>query len=73
MEAGEREYCEVLELEESEAVREEHEAIQDLATHLERQKKSSNTTIQAYMKERDALKSHACVGRAFRTACRRPQ
>lgn len=56
MEAEEREYREALEQEQSEAVREAHEAIQDLAAQLERQKKSSDTTIQAYMKERDALK-----------------
>lgn len=36
-------------------------------------KKSSDMTIQAYMKERDVLKSHACVGGALRIARRRPQ
>jgi nucleoprotein TPR len=57
MEAEEREYREALEQEQSEAVREAHEAIQDLVAQLERQKKSSDVTIQAYMKERDALKA----------------
>ncbi|KAH7927786.1 hypothetical protein BV22DRAFT_1060287 [Leucogyrophana mollusca] len=66
MEAEEREYREAMELEQSEAVREAHEAIQDLAAQLERQKKSSEVTIQAYMKERDALKS--MLARADHTA-----
>ncbi|KAG2028279.1 hypothetical protein BDR03DRAFT_1029975, partial [Suillus americanus] len=57
MEAEEHEYHKVLDQEQSEAVREAHEAIQDLAAQLERQKKSSNMTIQAYMKERDAFKA----------------
>ncbi|OJA16044.1 hypothetical protein AZE42_05491 [Rhizopogon vesiculosus] len=65
MEAEEREYREALEQEQSEAVREAHEAIQDLAAQLERQKKSSDMTIQAYMKERDALK--AMLARADRS------
>ncbi|EGN98500.1 hypothetical protein SERLA73DRAFT_169454 [Serpula lacrymans var. lacrymans S7.3] len=64
METEEKEYREALEREQSEAVREAHEAIQDLATQLERQKKSSEVTIQAYMKERDALK--AMLARADR-------
>jgi nucleoprotein TPR len=68
MEAEEREYRETLEQEQSEAVREAHEAIQDLAAQLERQKKSSDMTIQAYMKERDALK--AMLARAERSGAR---
>ncbi|KAI6151410.1 hypothetical protein EDD17DRAFT_1636802 [Pisolithus thermaeus] len=56
MEAEERDYRAALEQEQSEAVREAHEAIQELVIQLERQKKSSETTIQAYMKERDTLK-----------------
>ena len=68
MESEEREYREALEKEQSEAVREAHEAIQDLATQLERQKKSSEATIQAYMKERDALK--AMLARAERVPLR---
>ncbi|KIJ62559.1 hypothetical protein HYDPIDRAFT_93869 [Hydnomerulius pinastri MD-312] len=65
MEAEEREYRETLEQEQSEAVREAHEAIQDLAAQLERQKKSSEVTIQAYMKERDTFK--AMLARAERS------
>ncbi|KAG6376921.1 hypothetical protein JVT61DRAFT_953 [Boletus reticuloceps] len=68
MEAEERDYREALEKEQSEAVREAHEAMQDLATQLEREKKSSQATIQAYMKERDALK--AMLARAQRTSSR---
>jgi len=66
MEAEEREYRAALEQEQSEAVREAHEAIQELVTQLERQKKSSETTIQAYMKERDTLK--AMLARSERAA-----
>ncbi|KAG2147462.1 uncharacterized protein EDB93DRAFT_1147386 [Suillus bovinus] len=65
MEAEERDYRDALEQEQSEAVREAHEAIQDLAAQLDRQKKSSDMTIQAYMKERDALK--AMLARAERS------
>ena len=68
MEAEEREYRGALEKEQSEAVREAHEAIQDLATQLERQKKSAEGTIQAYMKERDTLK--AMLARAERSSLR---
>lgn len=68
MEAEERDYREALEKEQSEAVREAHEAIQDLAAQLERQKKSSEVTIQAYMKERDTLK--AMLARAERSLLR---
>ncbi|KII91087.1 hypothetical protein PLICRDRAFT_28915 [Plicaturopsis crispa FD-325 SS-3] len=57
MESEEKEYRDALEKEQGEAVREAHEAMQELAAQLERQKKSSDATIQAYMKERDALKS----------------
>jgi nucleoprotein TPR len=57
MEAEESEYREALDREQGEAVKEAHEAIQELAAQLERQRKSSETTIQAYMKERDTLKS----------------
>lgn len=57
MESEERDYRVTLEQEQSEAVREAHEAIQDLAAQLERQKKSSEITIQAYIKERDILKA----------------
>ena len=40
-----------------EAVREAHEAIKQLQQQLESQKRSSEVTIQAYMKERDTLRS----------------
>ncbi|KAG6330667.1 hypothetical protein ID866_8422 [Astraeus odoratus] len=66
MEAEERDYRATLEQEQSEAVREAHEAIQELVAQLERQKKSSEMTIQAYMKERDTLKS--MLARADRAA-----
>ncbi|KAF8843385.1 hypothetical protein BDN67DRAFT_924393 [Paxillus ammoniavirescens] len=68
MEAEEKEYREALDKEQSEAVREAHEAIQELAIQLERQKKSSEVTIQAYMKERDTFK--AMLARAERSAPR---
>jgi nucleoprotein TPR len=56
MEAEEREYREVMEKEQAEAIKEAHEAMQELAAQLERQKKSSDTVIQAYIKERDTLR-----------------
>lgn len=68
MEAEEREYRETLEKEQSEAVREAHEAMQDLAAQLEQQKKGYEATIQAYMKERDTLK--AMLARAERVSLR---
>ncbi|KAF9468626.1 hypothetical protein BDZ94DRAFT_685796 [Collybia nuda] len=64
MESEEKDYKEAMEKEQGEAVREAHEAIQDLAAQLERQKKSSDGVIQAYMKERDALR--AMLARAER-------
>lgn len=57
MEAEEKAYKEVLEREQTEAIREAHEAIQALQTQLENQQKSHQTTIQAYAKERDTLKT----------------
>lgn len=56
MENEEREYREAMEKEQDEAIKEAHEVIQDLSAQLERQKKSSEGVIQAYMKERDALR-----------------
>ena len=56
MEAEECEYREALKKEESKAIRKAHEAIQELTTQLERQKKSAEATIQAHMKESDTLK-----------------
>lgn len=57
MEAEEKDYREALEREQSEAVREAHEAIKQLQEQLESQAKSSEVTIQAYMKERESLRS----------------
>ncbi|OSD07459.1 hypothetical protein PYCCODRAFT_1456277 [Trametes coccinea BRFM310] len=57
MESEEREYKEALEREQGEAVREAHEAIKQLQEQLESHKRSSEVTIQAYMKERDMLRS----------------
>jgi nucleoprotein TPR len=56
MESEEKDYREAMEREQGEAVREAHEAMQELAAQLERQKKSSESVIQAYMKERDTLR-----------------
>ena len=57
MEAEEREYKDTLEREQNEAVREAHDAIRELQGRLESQRKSHEVTVQAYVKERDALKS----------------
>ncbi|KAI0357500.1 hypothetical protein OH77DRAFT_1435746 [Trametes cingulata] len=57
LESEEKEYKEALEREQGEAVREAHEAIKQLQEQLESHKRSSEVTIQAYMKERDTLRS----------------
>ncbi|KAF7966386.1 hypothetical protein HWV62_38881 [Athelia sp. TMB] len=57
MEAEEQDYRAAMEKEQAEAVREAHEAMQALAKQLETQQKGSEIKIQAYMKERDALKT----------------
>ena len=57
MEAEEQDYRAAMEREQGEAVKEAHEAIKTLAMQLETQKKSSEIKIQAYIKERDTLKS----------------
>ncbi|KAH9936573.1 uncharacterized protein B0H18DRAFT_974482 [Fomitopsis serialis] len=57
MESEEKEYRDALEREQSEAVREAHEAIKQLQEQLESQAKNSEVTIQAYMKERDSLRT----------------
>jgi nucleoprotein TPR len=57
MEAEEQDYRAAMEKEQGEAVKEAHEAIKTLAMQLETQQKSSEIKIQAYMRERDALKS----------------
>jgi nucleoprotein TPR len=64
MEAEEKDYKEQLEKEQGEAVLEAHQAIQELEQRLENQRKSSEATIQAYMKERETLRS--MVARAER-------
>lgn len=46
-----------MEREQTEAIREAHEAIQELASTLEREKKHHEKVVQAYMKEREALKT----------------
>lgn len=57
MESEERDYREAMEREQAEAIKEAHEAIQEIAAQMERQKKSSEGIIQAYVKERDALRA----------------
>lgn len=57
MEAEEKEYREQLEAEQQVALQEAYAAVKELQDQLENQKKSSEVTIQAYVKERDALKS----------------
>ena len=57
MEREESEYKEQLDFEQSEAIREAHEAIQALQSQLETTRSSSQATIQAYIKERDTLKT----------------
>ena len=65
MESKGRVYREAMEREQAEAIREAHEAMQELAAQLEAQKQASDNFIKAYVKERDALKtmlSHADAG-----------
>jgi len=57
MEAEEKEYRESLQQEQAEAVLEAHQALQKMQEGLENQKKSHEVTLQAYQKERDALKA----------------
>lgn len=59
LESEEREYKAAMEREQTEAIREAHEAIQELASTLEREKKHHEKVVQAYMKEREALKAMA--------------
>jgi len=56
MEAEEREYREGLQQEQAEAILEAHLALQKMQEDLEKQKKSHEVTVQAYQKEREALK-----------------
>ncbi|KAF9255642.1 hypothetical protein L218DRAFT_1081738 [Marasmius fiardii PR-910] len=55
LENEEREYRQTMEREQAEAIREAHEAMQDLAKQMEKQKKSDALTIQAYKREVEAL------------------
>jgi len=57
LENEEQEYKVVMEREQAEAIKEAHEAIQELASTLEREKAHHTKVIQAYMKEREALKA----------------
>lgn len=57
MEAEEKEYRENLQQEQAEAVLEAHQALQKMQEDLERQKEIHEVTIQAYQKERDALRA----------------
>ena len=57
MEAEEKEYRESLQQEQAEAVLEAHQALQKMQEGLENQKNSHEVTIQAYQKERDALRA----------------
>lgn len=57
LESDEREYKETLDQEQTEAIREAHDAIQMLQSRLEHQQKSSQATIQAYVKECDTLRT----------------
>jgi nucleoprotein TPR len=57
MENDEKEYRETMEKEQAEAIREAHEAMQELAAQLEAQKKNSDLVIKAYVQERDALRA----------------
>lgn len=65
LEREEQEYKAAMEREQAEAIKEAHEAIQELASTLEREKKHHEKVVQAYMKEREALK--AMVARAEKT------
>jgi len=56
MEAEEKEYRESLQQEQAEAVLEAHQALQKMQESLENQKRNHEVTVQAYQKERDALK-----------------
>ncbi|KAJ3814062.1 hypothetical protein F5876DRAFT_73301 [Lentinula aff. lateritia] len=57
MEEAEKKQKAKMEAEQAEAVREAHETMENLAAELDRQKKHSDNVIQAYVKERDALKA----------------
>ena len=64
MEAEEKEYREQLDAEQQIALQEAYAAVKELQDQLENQKKASEVTIQAYVKERDALKNMLARERA---------
>ncbi|KAG6891509.1 hypothetical protein C0992_005042 [Termitomyces sp. T32_za158] len=68
METEERDYREAMEREQAEAIQEAHAAIQDMASQLDLQKKSSDNLIKAYVKERDALRDMLAKEKAGDTA-----
>ncbi|KAI0087040.1 hypothetical protein BDY19DRAFT_324018 [Irpex rosettiformis] len=57
MEDEEKDYREQLEAEQQVALQEAYSAVKELQDQLQNHRKSSELTIQTYMKERDALKS----------------
>ncbi|KAI0758624.1 hypothetical protein BC629DRAFT_1444031 [Irpex lacteus] len=61
MEDEVKDYCERLEAEQQVALQEAYSAVKELQDQLENHKKSSELTIQAYAKERDALKRASVV------------
>ncbi|KAI0338862.1 hypothetical protein BDW22DRAFT_1362157 [Trametopsis cervina] len=68
MEDEEKEYREQLEAEQQVALQEAYTAVKELQDQLENHKKSSEITIQTYIKERDALKSMLTRERGLRAA-----
>lgn len=73
MENEEKEYREAMEKEQTEAIKEAHDAMQELAAQLERQKTSSDSIIQAYVKERDTLRTMLARSEKFSATSALPQ
>ena len=73
MENEEKEYREAMEKEQTEAIKEAHDAMQELAAQLERQKASSDSIIQAYVKERDTLRTMLARSEKFSATSALPQ
>ena len=73
MENEEKEYREAMEKEQTEAIKEAHDAMQELAAQLERQKTSSDSIIQAYVKERDTLRTMLARKEKFSATSALPQ
>ncbi|EPQ51089.1 hypothetical protein GLOTRDRAFT_66309 [Gloeophyllum trabeum ATCC 11539] len=57
LEDEERDYRAIMEQEQLEAIKEAHDAIQELQDQLDNQKRSHEITLQAYIRERDALRA----------------